>query len=260
MIGLLLAITKMTAALETAWVQIPPGDLPINAYLAVPKGERLYAAIIVFQEIFGVNTHIREVTERIAREGYVAIAPNIYQRSVPDFEIGYSPEEVQLGRQYKAQTKATELLGDTQAAIAYLRSLPQVQGDQIGCIGFCFGGHVAYLAATLPDIRATASFYGAGIATMTPGGGPPTLSRTAEIQGTLYGFFGEADASIPAAEVDQIETALMDNNVAHRIFRYPRADHGFFCDRRSSYHSEAARDAWEQVKQLFQITLKSRAA
>jgi len=249
----------MTAAIETAWVQIPPGDLAIKAYLAVPQGEGPYAAILVFQEIFGVNAHIREVTERLAGEGYVAIAPNIYQRLAPDFEIGYSPEEVQLGRQYKAQTKATELLRDTQATIAYLRSLPQVQGDQIGCIGFCFGGHVAYLAATLPDIRATASFYGAGIATMTPGGGPPTLSRTAEIQGTLYGFFGDADASIPAAEVDQIEAALTENDVPHRIFRYPEAEHGFFCDRRRSHHPEAARDAWEQVKQLFQTTLKSRA-
>lgn len=255
MMGLPLAITKMTAAIQTTWVQIPPGDLPVDAYLAVPQGEGPYAAIIVFQEIFGVNAHIREVTERIAREGYIAIAPNIYQRLAPNFEIGYSPEEVQLGRQYKAQTKATELLSDTEATVAYLRSLSQVQGERIGCIGFCFGGHVAYLAATLPEIRVTASFYGAGIATMTPGGGPPTVSRTAEIRGTLYGFFGEADASIPATEVDQIEAALTKSNVDHRIFRYPGADHGFFCDRRSSYHPEAARDAWEQVKQLFQTTL-----
>lgn len=237
--------------------QFSNGDLQINAYLAQPVGEDSLPAVIVFQEIFGVNTHIRDVTERVARKGYVAIAPNIYQRIDPDFEIGYTPDDMQLGKQYKAQTTAAELLSDTQAAIAYLRSLPQVSGNTIGCIGFCFGGHVAYLAATLPDIKATASFYGAGIATMTPGGETPTITRTAEIQGTLYAFFGDKDDSIPVKQVDQIAAELDKHQVKHRIFRYPDAGHGFFCDQRPSYNPGAAADAWHQAMQLFQATLKS---
>ena len=245
----------MTApAIATDFVQFPSENLQIKAYLAQPVAAGPWPAVIVFQEIFGVNEHIRSVTERIAREGYVAIAPNIYQRLAPDFEVGYTPEAVELGRHYKNQTKAPELIGDTQAAIAYLKTLPKVQGS-IGCIGFCFGGHVAYLAATLPEIQATASFYGAGIATQTPGGGPPTVTRTAEIQGTLYGFFGLEDASIPAEQVDQIEAQLNQHQVPYRLFRYPDAGHGFFCDRRDSYHPAAAIDAWSQVKQLFQANL-----
>ncbi len=242
-------------AIHANAIQFPNGDLQINAYLAEPDGEAL-PAVIVFQEIFGVNAHIRDVTERIAREGYVAIAPNIYQRIDPNFETGYTPEAIQLGKQYKEQTTVAELLSDTQAAISYLRSLPQVKGA-IGCIGFCFGGHVAYLAATLPDIKATASFYGAGIATMTPGEGQPTITRTSQIQGTLYAFFGEQDASIPAEQVDQIAAELAKHQVSHQVFRYPDADHGFFCDQRASYNSDAAADAWNHVKQLFQATLKS---
>lgn len=239
----------------TTSVQFPSQSLSLKAYLAQPAKAGAFPAIIVFQEIFGVNAHIRDVTERIARKGYVAIAPQLYQRLAPDFEAGYTPKDVQLGRQYKEQTVAAELLSDTKATIAYLQSLPTVQGDAIGTIGFCFGGHVAYLAATLPEIKATASFYGARITGWTPGGGPPTLERTAEIQGTLYAFFGTQDASIPPEQAQQLEAELEKYSIPHQIFRYP-ADHGFFCDRRASYYPEAAADAWKQVQQLFQQTLQ----
>lgn len=237
--------------IRTTQVKVPNVDLEIAAYLAVPTGEGSYPGVVVLQEIFGVNVHIREVTERIAKLGYVAIAPAIFQRHAPDFETGYTPEDVEIGRNYAQQTKASELLGDIQAAIDYLKDQPQVKKDAFGCIGFCFGGHVAYLAATLPDIKATASFYGAGIATRTPGGGAATITRTPEISGTLYAFFGMEDGTIPAEQVDQIQAELDNYQVANHVFRYNGAEHGFFCDRRASYNPEAAADAWEQVKQLF---------
>jgi carboxymethylenebutenolidase len=242
--------------IQTSHVKIPNVELQIPAYLAVPIDEGTYPGIIVIQEIFGVNEHIRDVTERIAKEGYVAIAPAIFHRIAPDFEVGYSPQDLELGRKYKQQTQATELLSDIQAAIDYLKDKPQVRKNGFGCIGFCFGGHVAYLAATLQDIQATASFYGAGIANQTPGGGSPTMTRTAEISGTIYAFFGMEDASIPETEVNQIEAELKKYQVSHQIFRYAQAEHGFFCDRRASYNPEAATDAWKHVKQLFQYHLK----
>jgi carboxymethylenebutenolidase len=142
-------------------------------------------------------------------------------------------------------------LSDIQLAIDYLKSLPQVKKDGFGVIGFCFGGHVAYLAATLPDVKATASFYGAGITSRTPGGGAPTVTRTNEITGTVYAFFGTEDASISQEQVDEIAAELEKYKIPHRVFRYDGADHGFFCDHRGSYNPKAAADAWEQVKQLF---------
>jgi carboxymethylenebutenolidase len=238
--------------IEATTVQVPHHTLLIDAYLAQPRAKGSFPAVIVFQEIFGVNAHIRDVAERVAREGYVAIAPAMYQRFAPGFEVGYGPEDIEIGREYKAQTTAANLLGDTQATIAYLRQLANVRPEAIGTIGFCFGGHVAYLVATLPDIKATASFYGAGIATMTPGGGAPTITRTSEIQGVLYAFFGSDDASIPLEEVEQIETELTTNGVQHQVFVYPNAGHGFFCDRRESYRPDAAAEAWQQALQLFQ--------
>jgi carboxymethylenebutenolidase len=243
---------------RSAHVQIPQppngqaddDTLLIDAYLAQPEVPGPFPAVIVFQEIFGVNDHIRDVTRRIAQLGYVAIAPAIFQRVAPNFETGYTAQDLETGKHYKALTRAGELLSDTQATIAYLQRLPQVQPGRIGTIGFCFGGHVAYLVATLPEIKATALFYGAGIATMTPGGGPPTLTCTPKIRGTVYGFFGIEDVSIPGEEVNQIEQSLRQARIPHQIFRYP-ADHGFFCDQRASYNPAAANDAWQRVQALF---------
>jgi carboxymethylenebutenolidase len=238
--------------IQTNYVKIAAGDLDIDAYLATPTAERTYPGIVVLQEVFGVNSHIRNVTERIAKLGYVAIAPALFQRLAPGFETGYTPPELEVGRKYAwEQTKASELLSDIQAAIDYLKTQPQVKPDAIGCIGFCFGGHVAYLAATLPDIKATAAFYGTGIPTRTPGGGSPTITRTPEISGTIYAFFGLEDASIPTDQINQIEAELTKHHIPYKIFRYHGAGHGFFCDQRTSYNPEAATDAWEQVKQLF---------
>lgn len=239
-------------AIQTASVQVPNGDLQIDAYLAEPKTGDLHPAVIVIQEVFGVNAHIREVCDRLAREGYVALAPAIYQRQAPGFEADYTEAGLREGRQYKDKTRAEELLSDMAAAIAYLQHRPTVAPGGVGLIGFCFGGHVAYLAATLPAVSATACFYGAGITTMTPGGGePPTLTRTRNIRGSLYGFFGQEDELIPNHQVDEIEAALKANAIDHKIFRYEGAGHGFFCNGRSTYRPEAAAHAWEEVKALF---------
>ncbi|BAY39883.1 putative carboxymethylenebutenolidase [Nostoc sp. NIES-2111] len=242
-------------AVVTETVQLSQDNLQIAAYLAQPQAPGSYPGIVVIQEIFGVNVHIREVTERIAKLGYVAIAPALFQRQAPGFETGYTSQDVEIGRNYAMQTTASQLLGDIQSAIDYLKTLPNVKKDGFGCIGFCFGGHVTYLAATLPDIKAAASFYGAGITTRTFGGGNPTVTRTPEIKGTIYTFFGTEDASIPQEQVDQIENELEKYNISHRVFRYDGADHGFFCDHRASYNPQAAADAWEQVKQLFGTAL-----
>ncbi|MBH8575504.1 dienelactone hydrolase family protein [Nostocaceae cyanobacterium CENA369] len=242
--------------IRTTQVKVPNGDLQIDAYLAEPAKEGTFPAVIVIQEIFGVNIHIREVAEKFAKEGYVAIAPALYQRTAPGFEAKYTPEDIQRGRAYKEQTTAEEILSDIQAAIAYLRTLPNVQDDAIGSIGFCFGGHVVYLAATLPDIKVTASFYGGGITNSTPGGGEPTIARTSKIKAPIYAFFGTEDKGIPLEHIEQIEAELNKHHIPHEIFRYFGAEHGFFCNHRASYNPEAAADAWQQVLKLFQRNLQ----
>jgi carboxymethylenebutenolidase len=238
--------------ITTEAVVINNGDLKIDSYLAKPKQDGVFPAVIVVQEIFGVNDHIRDITRRFAQQGYIAIAPAIYQRLEPGFETGYTPEGIEIGRVYKNQTKASELLSDIQATIDYLYTLPQVKKTGVGTIGFCFGGHVVYLVSTLPEIKATASFYGAGISHWKPGEeGKATVECTPDIKGTLYAFFGTEDASIPVEQVELIETALQQHNIPHQVFRYEGANHGFFCDQRGSYNAEAAEDAWAKVLELF---------
>ena len=218
----------------------------------MPEAAGIYPGVIVVQEIFGVNEHIQEVTRRLASEGYIAIAPAIYQRQAPGFAVGYSDEEVKEGRKYKAGTKASELLSDIQACIAYLYSQPQVKQSGVGTIGFCFGGHVVYLAATLADVTATASFYGAQIATWCPGEDEATITRTRDISGTIYAFFGTEDPLIPNEQTEQIERELSKHNIDHQVFRYEGATHGFVCNYRpKSYNPDAARDAWKKVLDLF---------
>ena len=241
----------MGTAISSGWIKVQNDDLAIDAYLAIPEESGSYAAVIVIQEIFGVNEHIRSITRRLAREGYIAIAPAIYQRQAPGFEVGYSDEEVKLGRKYKAQTQASELISDIQATIDYLYSLPEVKQSGVGTIGFCFGGHVVYLAATLDRVAATASFYGAQIATWCPGEDKPTIARTKDITGTIYAFFGTEDPLIPNEQTKQIETELQQQNIEHQVFRYEGATHGFMCDRRESYNADAAQDAWKKVLDLF---------
>ncbi|MEB3118462.1 MAG: dienelactone hydrolase family protein [Limnothrix sp.] len=234
---------------------IPPQEpglgIDLQGYLARPRAAGSYPVIVVLQEVFGVNDHIRDLCDRLAGCGYVAIAPALFQRTAPGFAVGYSAEELALGRQHKDLTKADQLLADIQAAIAFAQKQPNAKAGAVGCIGFCFGGHVAYLAATLPQVAVTAAFYGAGITTFCPGGGEPTVTRTSQIHGKLWFFAGLADPLIPIDQLDRLEAALVTHGRNFRIFRYRDADHGFFCDRRSSYHPAAAADAWEKVQTLF---------
>ncbi|MGD1950200.1 MAG: dienelactone hydrolase family protein [Leptolyngbyaceae cyanobacterium] len=239
------------SSIETRTIEVECGDITLPVYVAMPDGEGPFGAVVVLQEIFGVNVHIRDVPARIAHEGYVALAPALYHRQAPGFETVYAPEDIQVGRQYKVQTKADELLSDIQATVNYTKTLPQVKDGGVGCIGFCFGGHVAYLAATLQDTSAIASFYGAGIPDTAFGPGPVALDRTEQITGTLHCFFGTEDASIPTEAVEQIRSALQRANIDHKIFEYKGAGHGFFCDRRGSYNSDAAADDREKVKALY---------
>lgn len=257
--------------INTTKVKVPNNGLEIDAYLAQLAQKGTFGAVIVFPEIFGINSNIRDITELIAKQGYVAIAPSLYQRIAPEFEAdfspkdaGYSPESYRLGLQYYQQVKYQEILSDIQAAITYLKTLPNVKDDAIGAIGFCFGGHVAYIAATLPDIKATASFYGGGITTASYGEDTPTINRTSEIKGTIYAFFGTRDALVSQEENKQIEAELKKHNINHRVFRYD-AGHGFFAGffkdkypfitKNPSYNPEAAPEAWKHVLELFQNNL-----
>jgi carboxymethylenebutenolidase len=227
----------------------------MGGYLARPKDGGKHPAVLVFMEIFGINSHIRDVTERVAREGYVALAPDYVHRTGPGVEYGYDDAGMAGGMKLLMQLEADEMIADSKAALAWLRARKDVTG-KAGCMGFCIGGHMTYLTACETDVAAAASFYGGGIAgPQGPGGAPSTLGRTSKIKGRILCLFGEKDHLIPPPQVDAVRSALEKAKTKHEVVVYKDADHGFFCDQRATYQKAAADDAWKRVKALFKSEL-----
>lgn len=251
-------------SVTTETIQIPTSSgAKMGAYLARPEalsrpGSATRApAVIVFMEIFGVNDHIRDVTRRVATEGYVAIAPDYFFRSAPGLELAYDEKGMETGIGNLMKLQADEMISDAKDTIAYLRGRPDVEGAKIGAMGFCIGGHMTYLTACETDIVAAASYYGGGIAApQGPGGAPSTLSRTPKIRGRIQCYFGGKDAMIPLEQVDAIRDALAKAGTDHSVDVYPDADHGFNCDQRATYHAASAKDAWAKTLALFDRKLK----
>lgn len=237
--------------------QVAVGGASMPAYLAKPAGEGAWPGVLLFMEIFGINRHIRSVADRLAAEGYVVLAPDLFHRSAPGIELGYDQEGLQKGIGLMGKVKASEALADVTAAMRALQARADVAGKGIGAIGFCFGGHIAYLCACELPIAAAASFYGGGVASGAPGNEhPPTVERSGKIKGRILCLFGERDGYIPAAQIDTIRKALASNAVRHEVVVYPGVGHGFFCDERGDYDQASADDAWCRVKTLFAAELK----
>jgi carboxymethylenebutenolidase len=242
--------------IRTERLEIPVGDGRMGAYLARPQDATPRPGVIVWMEIFGVNSHIREVTERVAREGYLALAPDFFHRSFPGLDVGYDEKGMEVGMKGLAALDADQMIADARAAVAQLRFTSGCTG-KIGAMGFCIGGHMTYLTACETDVAAAAAFYGGGIAAPKgPGGKPSPISRTPKLTGKLLCLFGGKDAMIPLAQVDAVRKALADAKKRHEVVVYDAADHGFFCDQRATYHAASAQDAWERVKRLFAEELK----
>ena len=242
--------------IHTERIEIAVGSEPMGGYLARPKDATPRPGVIVYMEIFGVNAHIRDVTERVAREGYVALAPDFFHRTVPGVDAGYDDKGMEIGMKLLASLDADQMIADARAAVATLRAQQGCTG-KLGAMGFCIGGHMTYLTACETDVAAAACFYGGGIAAPKgPGGKPAPIARTPKITGKLVCLFGGKDAMIPAPQVDAIRKALADAEKRHEVVVYPDADHGFFCDQRATYHEASAKDAWERVKRLFAEELR----
>jgi carboxymethylenebutenolidase len=225
----------------------------MHAYIASPESGGPYPAVLVIEEIFGINAHIRDVTDRVAREGYVAIAPDVHHRAMPaGWELAYDADGMKKGMEVIPKLTAHGIAADLAAVTAFLRARNDVRGDRIGIMGFCIGGHVAYLAACTTDVRAAASFYGGGVAVFSPGGGPPTVTRSSGIKGKILCLFGANDSMIPPSQIETIKSELEKHKIRHDLVVYPSAAHAFFRDvDPTKYVKAAADDAWSRVKKLF---------
>jgi carboxymethylenebutenolidase len=198
-----------------------------GGYRAEPQGTPK-GAIVVIQEIFGVNHHIRAVCDRFAAEGFTALAPALFDRMERDFQTGYGPEDMGRARGMMAKPDFPAMLRDTDAAIKALQG-----NGPVFVVGFCMGGTIAYLAACqLGGLTAAVGYYGGGIAA--------NLDKQPKVPVMLH--FGELDPHIPMTDVQKIKDAKPEIE----LFTY-NADHGFNCDERSSYSKESAAIAWRRT-------------
>ena len=247
------AVMETSGSSGGAWVDVLNGPVRLRCWWAEPQAvandidsksliNRVY---IVLPEVFGVNVWVRSVADRLAAHGHPALAVPLFARTAPDLELAYEPSDLAQGRRHKDATTTDQILADVAAAVSWLRArFPQAA---IQVVGFCFGGHAAFLAATLPGVEQVFDFYGAGVSRMRPGGGEPSLALLPDVQARLTCVFGTADPLIPGEDRVAIGAALHKADPGGKRFRSVEcagADHGFMCEARSAFNPQASAQGW----------------
>jgi carboxymethylenebutenolidase len=227
-------------SIKTADVTFPANGTDGMGYLAQPDDAGPHPGVIVIQEWWGLDAHIRDIADRFAREGFVALAPDMYHG-----KFATEPDEARkLVMNMNREQAQKDLLG----SVAYLRSLPEVAPKKFGVIGFCMGGSLTLnIAVAAPsEIAAAAPFYA---------GFRPPADDLAKIEAELFCAFGADDGGIPLDEVRKFEDTLRSQGKNAVVKVYEGAPHSFFNDTKESYRPAAARDAWEHALNLFRRTL-----
>jgi carboxymethylenebutenolidase len=221
-------------------VRFPANGEDGTGYLALPAGDGPFPGVIVVQEWWGLDDHIKDVANRFAREGFVALAPDLYHGKVTK-----EPDEAQKMMMSLNMPQAVKEL--TKAADS-LAARPEVAGRGIGAIGFCMGGGLALTLATeSPHIKAVAPFYG---------GNPSPIDKVANLKGPVSASYAEHDGWITPAVRDELDRALSQAGIQHDIKVYPGTEHAFFNDTRPEVHNrDASEDAWRRALNLFRENL-----
>ena len=224
------------AILSYEFINFPANGGEANGYLARPAEGGPFPGVVVIQEWGGLNPNICDIENRIAAEGYVALAPDLYHG-----QITAEPDEAEKIMMGLEESRA---LVDMNGAVAALQAREDVRSERIGVTGFCLGGGMSLLLAMHnPSVRAAAPFYG------IPGEG---MGAASQIEGAVMGFFAGRDEWVNAEAVGSIRAALEANGVRHELHMYEGSEHGFFNDTNAGvYDAEAAGDAWGRLVEFF---------
>lgn len=228
--------------LTTEIVEYPgPDGATFSGYLARPEGDEAHPAIIVIQEWWGVDDHIKDVANRFAQAGYIALAPDLYHG-----QVATEPDEA---RKLVMELDMEAAVSEIQSGIDYLLEQPFVTGDQVGTIGFCMGGGLSLRTALADDrLGAAVAFYGS----------PLSPEEAANVQAPILGLYGGQDQGIPVAGVEAMQEALTAAGIENEFHIYEDAQHAFFNDTRaSSYNADASTDAWDNTLAWFADHLPS---
>jgi carboxymethylenebutenolidase len=232
--------------LVTATVEIPTADRKIPGYLARPAGSGRHAVVLVNSEVFGVHEWVKDICRRLAKAGYVALAPDLFVRAGDPSKI----TDMKAVMDIVKATPEAQVLGDTAAALKFLKAQPFSDMKRLGVTGFCWGGGATWRdCETFGDFKAGVAWYGPLQAGPYPR--RPPLADVKDLKCPVLGLYGGQDKGIPQADVEAMRAAAKAAGKAVEIVVYPDAQHGFLADYRTSYNQAAAEDAWKRMLAFF---------
>jgi carboxymethylenebutenolidase len=218
----------------------------MDVFVSSPVESGFFPVIVLFQEAFGVNGHIKDVAQRLSHNGYVVLAPELYHRLGRHLTLAYQNKSQIMS--LMSQLKNEDIMEDLWSTLELAKQLPHADLGIIFTCGFCVGGFSSFLSSLVLKCAGHISFYGAGVTKRRKGLHlEPFSHRFNEIRSPLLLFYGEADASIPQFEVKEVEKELLLAGKAFDLTLFVGADHGFFCDQRKSFHQQAASEAWRKL-------------
>lgn len=246
--------------ITSKYVDIPAAGAPMRTFVAAPKTPGKYPGIVCYSDIFQLTGPMLRSVSRLAGYGFVAAAPEIYHRVEPAGEaIPFDDAGRTRGQDDAAKTPVAQFDQDRRAALDYLAQHPLVQDGQLGAMGNCIGGHLAFRAALDPEVRATVCYYATGLHDGKLGQDPDagSLRRAAEIRGKLLMVFGSADPHVPEAGRAEIDRQLRKAKIDYALKLYP-AEHAFMRDEGPRYDPEATDLAFADMIGLFRTVFGPR--
>jgi carboxymethylenebutenolidase len=226
--------------IQSEWVDLKVDDgTEMRAWVSRPTQQPPTRGLLVFQEAFGVNPHIRDVAARFADAGFLAISPELFHRTAPGFEGSYTDFPGVMPHLQAISEKGLD--ADVRAAFGWLERAGLA--GNVAAVGYCLGGRVAFVANSALPLKAAASYYGGRI--------PPLLGRAARLSGPMLFFWGGADHHVPEAEREAVAQSLSGAGKPFIDVTFSDGDHGFFNDARSSYHPAAAAQSWALTHAFF---------
>lgn len=222
------------------WQEIESDGNPMRTHVSTPGGGGPFPALVVIQHQSGVDEFIQSLTQRLASEGYVAAAPDLYHRDGPNCQDDMRTRSTRLGDR--------RVTNDVAAAVKLLQANSSVDRNKIGIIGFCMGGRVVYLmAAAIPEFKAAVTFYPGNTGRAWGRDIPSPFERSSEIHCPIQGHFGADDKNPSPEDMQKLDAELKKHNKAHEFFSYPGAGHAFLDNTKESYRAAAAEQAWPRA-------------